>query len=61
MSQGGLFGQSVLICWKPCRARVERLVDARSLSRCDVAPCLFWASGAQRSPPASPPRRIFSP
>jgi len=58
MSPGALFGQSMLICWMPCRARVERVVDARSLSRRDVAPCSFRIYGAQRSPPASPPRRI---
>jgi hypothetical protein len=58
MSPGALFGQSMLMCWKPCRARVERVVDERSLSRRDVAPCSFRVNGAQRSPPASPPRRI---
>jgi len=58
MCPGGLFGHSMSICWKPCRARVERVVDARSLSR-DVTPCSFRVYGAQRSPPALP-RRHFS-
>ena len=51
MSPVALFGQSMLSCWKPCRARVERVVDARSLSRRDVVPCSFRVYGAERTPP----------
>ena len=58
MSPGALFGQSMLIWWKPFRARVECVVGTRSLSRRDVAPCSFRFYGEQRSLPASPPRRI---
>ena len=58
MSQRALFGQSMLIGWKPCRARVERVVDARSLSRRDVASCSLRVYGAQRSRCHRPSRRI---
>jgi hypothetical protein len=33
MSPGALSSQSTLICWKPCRTRVERVVDRHDVRR----------------------------